>query len=60
VIYPDIVAIATGVAHDEGSVVSPGCDDAFEFAFSLDLALDGFERLRQQGWSSIDARLPVP
>jgi AcrR family transcriptional regulator len=55
-IYPNIVAIATGVAHDEQSVVGPGCDDAFEFSFSLDLALDGFEQLRQQGWSSLEAR----
>jgi hypothetical protein len=54
--YPNIVAIATGVAHDEGSVVGPGCDDQFEFGFALDLALDGFERLRQQGWTSTAER----
>ena len=34
-----------GGAHDERSVVGPGCDDQFEFEFALDLLLDGFERL---------------
>jgi hypothetical protein len=27
------------------------CDEQFEFEFALDLLLDGFERLRQQGWT---------
>ena len=31
-----------------------GCDDQFEFEFALDLLLDGFERLQQQGWTSTD------
>ena len=34
------------------SVVGSGCDDQFEFEFALDLLLDGFERLQQQGWTS--------
>ncbi|MEV6393802.1 TetR/AcrR family transcriptional regulator C-terminal domain-containing protein [Streptomyces sp. NPDC051907] len=50
--YPHLTELARGAAHDEDSVVGPGCDDAFEFAFALDLLLDGFERLRQQGWTS--------
>jgi AcrR family transcriptional regulator len=50
--YPHIVEIAMAVAHDEESVVGQGCDDQFEFEFALDLLLDGFERLRQQGWTS--------
>ncbi|MDR7082782.1 AcrR family transcriptional regulator [Arthrobacter ginsengisoli] len=54
--YPNIVAIATSVRHDEGSVVGHGCDDQLEFEFALDLLLDGFERLREQGWSSRQAR----
>jgi hypothetical protein len=33
---------------------SPGCVDQFEFA--LDVFLDSFERLRQQGWNSTDPR----
>ena len=28
------------------------CDEQFEFEFALDILLDGFERLRQQGWTS--------
>ena len=54
--YPNIVAIATSTAHDEGSVVGHGCDDQFEFEFALDLLLDGFERLHEQGWSSRRAK----
>ncbi|MBT2369396.1 TetR/AcrR family transcriptional regulator [Streptomyces sp. ISL-10] len=50
--FPYVMELAGAVAHDEGSVVGQGCDDQFEFEFALDLLLDGFERLRQQGWSS--------
>jgi AcrR family transcriptional regulator len=50
--YPHIAEIASGSNHDEHSVVGPGCDDQFEFEFSLDLLLDGFERLQRQGWTS--------
>jgi AcrR family transcriptional regulator len=55
--YPNIAAIATATAHDEGSVVGHGCDDQFEFEFALDLLLDGFGRLHEQGWSSRQAKL---
>jgi len=55
--YPHLVEIASAASHDEQSVVGPGCDDQFEFEFALDLLLDGFDRLRQQGWSST-ARQP--
>ncbi|MEH0842097.1 TetR/AcrR family transcriptional regulator C-terminal domain-containing protein [Micromonospora sp. CPCC 205711] len=50
--YPHIAEIAMAAAHDEGSVVGHGCDDQFEFEFAVDLLLDGFERLHQQGWTS--------
>ncbi|HCT75882.1 MAG TPA: TetR family transcriptional regulator [Micromonosporaceae bacterium] len=50
--YPYVTELAMAVAHDEKSVVGSGCDDQFEFEFALDLLLDGFERLRQQGWTS--------
>ena len=50
--YPYVTEMAMAVAHDEESVVGKGCDDQFEFEFALDLLLDGFERLRQQGWTS--------
>ena len=55
-LYPNIVTIATIAPHDEASVVGHGCDDQFEFEFALDLLLDGFERLHEQGWSSRAAR----
>jgi hypothetical protein len=37
--------------------VGGGCDDQFEFEFALDLLLDGFEKLHQQGWRS-PGRIP--
>jgi AcrR family transcriptional regulator len=49
--WPHIAEIAGAGSHDAGSVVGQGCDDQFEFEFTLDLMLDGFERLRQQGWT---------
>ena len=51
--YPHIAVIVARAAHDEASVVGSGCDDQFEFEFSLDLLLDGFERLHRQGWTSL-------
>jgi AcrR family transcriptional regulator len=50
--YPHIIEMATAGSHDEESAVGGGCDDQFEFEFALDLLLDGFDRLHQQGWSS--------
>ncbi|MEV6521609.1 TetR/AcrR family transcriptional regulator C-terminal domain-containing protein [Longispora sp. NPDC051575] len=50
--YPHVVEIAVRADHDGRSVVGQGCDDQFEFEFSLDLLLDGFERLRARGWRS--------
>ncbi|WP_367319128.1 TetR/AcrR family transcriptional regulator C-terminal domain-containing protein [Streptomyces sp. HUAS ZL42] len=44
--FPHITELAMAVAHDQESVVGPGCDDQFEFEFALDLTLDGLERLR--------------
>jgi len=52
---PDVGEIATAGFHDEDSTVGQGCDDEFEFAFGLDVLLDGFERLHQQGWNSTGA-----
>ena len=45
--YPAIVRMATTAQH-----ASAGCDDDAEFAFALDLLLDGIERLHQAGWRS--------
>ena len=46
--YPSIYELYLAVSHDDASVVGPGCDDQFEFEFSLDLMLDGIERLKQR------------
>lgn len=54
-VYPNIVLMA-GVAQHDDSVVGHGCDDEFEFAFTLDVMLDGFERLHEHGWTSKSAR----
>lgn len=50
--FPYITEITTQIAHDDASVVGSGCDDQFEFEFSLDLLLDGFDRLHREGWTS--------
>ncbi|WP_223624131.1 TetR/AcrR family transcriptional regulator [Microbacterium sp. EST19A] len=50
-VYPHILTIA--LASSDGDDVTAGrCDEDFEFAFTLDLLLDAFERLRDAGWSS--------
>jgi AcrR family transcriptional regulator len=41
--YPWVAAIALAASHEGGL---GGCDDAVEFAFGLDLVLDGLERER--------------
>ena len=53
--YPHLSEIATAGSGDEDSTVGQGCDDQFEFEYGLDVLLDGFERLRQQGWNSTGA-----
>jgi hypothetical protein len=45
--------------HDEASAVGQGCDDQFEFEFALDVLLNSFEKLHEQGWNSTDARSSV-
>jgi AcrR family transcriptional regulator len=55
--YPNVSAVAMSATHDEGSIIGQGCDDQFEFQFALDLALDGFGRLQEQGWTSKQAKL---
>ena len=39
--YPNVAAIAMAASHEGGL---GGCDDDVEFAFGLDLILDGLER----------------
>ena len=48
--YPHIVEIVMAATRGDLGRAGQGCDEQFEFA--LDLLLDGFERLRDQGWSS--------
>lgn len=49
-VYPHILTIA--LASSGGDDVTAGrCDEDFEFAFTLDLLLDAFERLRDAGWA---------
>jgi AcrR family transcriptional regulator len=50
--YPHILEIAVAATRGDLSRVGQGCDEQFEFEFALDLLLDGFDRLRRQGWSS--------
>ena len=45
--YPYLAELAVAVMHDPDSVVGKGCDDQFEFEFTLDLMLDGLERLHR-------------
>ena len=58
--YPNILEVASVARHDDGSVVSYGCDDQFEFEFALDLMLDGFERLHGRDWSSARGEAGAP
>lgn len=51
--YPHIVAIARESARGRVPEV-PGCDEEFEFVFTLDLLLEAFRRLDAAGWSSRD------
>ncbi|MBO3088168.1 TetR/AcrR family transcriptional regulator C-terminal domain-containing protein [Cellulomonas sp. zg-ZUI40] len=45
--YPAIIRMATTASH-----AGAGCDADAEFAFALDLLLDGVERMHAHGWSS--------
>jgi hypothetical protein len=45
--FPTLAAMMLEISHDEATVVGSGCDDQFEFAFALDLLLDGLDRARE-------------
>lgn len=49
VAYPSIVRMATAAPH-----AGAACDDDAEFAFALDLLLDGIHSLHKSGWRSDD------
>lgn len=50
--YPNIIEMAMAASHENDSSLVAGCDDQFEFEFALDVLLNGFELLHEQGWSS--------
>ena len=54
--YPHITQIV--MAATDGDPSREGCDEQFEFEFALDLLLDGFQRLHEQGWTSAGRRAP--
>lgn len=56
--FPSLAVVASSAAHS-GDVVGRGCDDDFEFTVTLDLMLDGFERMRAHGWTSAAALTSV-
>ncbi|WP_062525232.1 TetR/AcrR family transcriptional regulator [Demequina rhizosphaerae] len=49
--WPAVLESAMSAGHDPDTTVGAGCDDDFEFAFALDLILDGTERLDERGWT---------
>jgi hypothetical protein len=48
--YPAIIRMATTAPH-----AGEACDDDAEFAFALDLLLDGIRRRHEQAWTSTGA-----
>lgn len=53
--WPGVLESAMSARHDGGTAVGPGCDDDAEFAFALDLLLDGIEARLAAGWPSPSA-----
>jgi AcrR family transcriptional regulator len=54
-LYPNI-ALITRETIGNPARTTDGCDEQFEFEFALDLLLNAFDRLHQQGWSSTPRR----
>jgi hypothetical protein len=54
-VYPNI-ALITRETIGNPARTTDGCDEQFEFEFALDLLLNAFDRLHQQGWSSTPRR----
>jgi hypothetical protein len=50
--YPHVLEIALAATGGDLAGSGGGCDEQFEFEFALDLLLDGFDRLRERGWTS--------
>ncbi|MDJ0959397.1 MAG: TetR/AcrR family transcriptional regulator C-terminal domain-containing protein [Acidimicrobiia bacterium] len=43
--FPNIRALTEALLHEGDEIVGAGCDSNFEFRFTIDLILDGIERL---------------
>jgi hypothetical protein len=48
-VYPNISKIVAEIQHQEESIGGSGCGVDVEFRFSLDVILDGLERVRDAG-----------
>jgi AcrR family transcriptional regulator len=48
--WPSVLESAMSARHDASGIVGPGCDDEAEYAFAIDLILDGAERLASSDW----------
>ena len=46
--YPNIAAMMMEITHDADTTLGQGCDDQVEFEFTLDLILDGLDRLKKR------------
>jgi len=57
--YPHIMEVAMAATTGQAPT-GRGCDEQFEFEFALDILLDGFGRLRQQGWPPPASHGPAP
>lgn len=44
--FPTMSMIVEEISHDEDTIVGAGCDDDVEFMFSINLILDGLQRIR--------------
>ena len=56
--YPHIAMIALDASGGDILAIGRGCDEQFEFEFTLDLLLDAFGRLHEAGWISPARRPP--
>ena len=46
-VFPHVLVVAGAARHRQDAIVGDGCDDNAEFAFGIDLVLDGIERLHR-------------
>ncbi|MFP5359619.1 MAG: TetR/AcrR family transcriptional regulator [Actinomycetes bacterium] len=56
--WPRVLESAMAARHDPGTAVGPSCDDDAEFAFAIDVLLDGIALRHAAGWSAPPAASP--